>query len=183
MNGRMSGKLSLKCTNLFEMYRLAHFLRDKLPFIWDVVDWLNTRLFSLRYGRKLKLLPGILKDHTNSFDISSHLSLKSTASLNIIFNPNSGTSYGYGFGELLKLKDSSGRHLDLSLAYFNTDNYDARVYAYEPSLLYSLGVTSYAYHGIRATLHVSLPIFKSFTFNCKLATTKYFNRESIGTAL
>lgn len=119
----------------------------------------------------------------NSFDISSHLSLKSTASLNIIFNPNSGTSYGYGFGELLKLKDSSGRHLDLSLAYFNTDNYDARVYAYEPSLLYSLGVTSYAYHGIRAALHVSLPIFKSFTFNCKLATTKYFNRESIGTAL
>ena len=53
------------------MYRLAHFLRDKIPFIWDVVDWLNSRLFSLRYGRKLKLLPGILKDHSNSFDISS----------------------------------------------------------------------------------------------------------------
>ena len=69
MNGRMSGKLSLKCTNLFEMYRLAHFLRDRLPFIWDVVDWLNAILFSMRYGRKLKSLPGVLKEYSDSFEI------------------------------------------------------------------------------------------------------------------
>lgn len=36
------------------LYKLAHFLRDKLPFIWDLVDVLNSCLFSLRYGRKLK---------------------------------------------------------------------------------------------------------------------------------
>ena len=36
------------------LYKIAHFLRDKLPFIWDLVDVLNSCLFSLRYGRKLK---------------------------------------------------------------------------------------------------------------------------------
>ena len=36
------------------LYTIAHFLRDKLPFIWDLVDVLNSCLFSLRYGRKLK---------------------------------------------------------------------------------------------------------------------------------
>lgn len=36
------------------LYRLAHYLRDKLPFIWDLIDILNSILFSLRYGSKLK---------------------------------------------------------------------------------------------------------------------------------
>lgn len=37
-------------------YDLAHFLRDKLPFIWDLVDVLNSWFFSLRYGKKLKFV-------------------------------------------------------------------------------------------------------------------------------
>ena len=36
------------------LYGIAHFLRDKLPFIWDLIDILNSCLFSMRYGRKLK---------------------------------------------------------------------------------------------------------------------------------
>lgn len=38
------------------LYSVAHFLRDKLPFIWDIIDVLNSCLFSLRYGRKLKFV-------------------------------------------------------------------------------------------------------------------------------
>lgn len=36
------------------LYAIAHFLRDKLPFIWDLIDVLNSCLFSLIYGQKLK---------------------------------------------------------------------------------------------------------------------------------
>lgn len=36
------------------LYAIAHFLRDKMPWIWDMVDMLNSSLFSLRYGNKLK---------------------------------------------------------------------------------------------------------------------------------
>lgn len=38
------------------LYKIAHFLRDKLPIIWDLVDMLNSLLFQLRYGRKLGLV-------------------------------------------------------------------------------------------------------------------------------
>lgn len=40
------------------LYRIAHFLRDKFPFIWDLIDVLNSVLFSIRYGRKLKSVEG-----------------------------------------------------------------------------------------------------------------------------
>lgn len=36
------------------LYKIAHFLRDRLPFIWDSIDILNSCLFIFRYGRKLK---------------------------------------------------------------------------------------------------------------------------------
>ena len=36
------------------LYAIAHFLRDKLPWIWDLIDMLNSWLFSLRFGGKLK---------------------------------------------------------------------------------------------------------------------------------
>lgn len=42
------------------LYKIAHFLRDKLPFIWDLIDILNSSLFLLRYGQKLKTVEQIV---------------------------------------------------------------------------------------------------------------------------
>lgn len=36
------------------LYQIAHLLRDKLSWLWDIIERLNSWLFSLRYGRKLK---------------------------------------------------------------------------------------------------------------------------------
>lgn len=36
------------------LYAVSHFFRDKLPFIWDVIEVLNSWLFYCRYGRRLK---------------------------------------------------------------------------------------------------------------------------------
>lgn len=35
------------------LYAIAHFLRDKLPWIWDLIDVLNSWLFGLRFGGRL----------------------------------------------------------------------------------------------------------------------------------
>lgn len=35
------------------LYAIAHFLRDKMPWLWDLVDILNSWLFSMRFGSKL----------------------------------------------------------------------------------------------------------------------------------
>lgn len=36
------------------LYILAHFLRDKMPFLWNLIDYVNSFLFTLRYGKVLK---------------------------------------------------------------------------------------------------------------------------------
>lgn len=35
------------------LYTIAHFLRDKMPWLWDLVDIINSIIFSFRYGDKL----------------------------------------------------------------------------------------------------------------------------------
>lgn len=36
------------------LYKIAHFLRDKLGWLWNLIEWLNSMLFSIRYGKKLR---------------------------------------------------------------------------------------------------------------------------------
>lgn len=36
------------------LYAIAHFLRDKLSWLWNFVECINAWLFSMRYGKKLK---------------------------------------------------------------------------------------------------------------------------------
>ena len=32
------------------LYKIAHFLRDQMPWLWDLVDIVNSFLFRIRYG-------------------------------------------------------------------------------------------------------------------------------------
>lgn len=36
------------------LYKLAHLLRDKLSWLWNFIEWVNSLFFTLRYGRTLK---------------------------------------------------------------------------------------------------------------------------------
>lgn len=36
------------------LYKLAHILRDKLSWLWNIIEWINGLIFSMRYGKKLK---------------------------------------------------------------------------------------------------------------------------------
>lgn len=51
------------------LYALAHFLRDECPWIWDVIEQMNSWLFSIRYGRKLKRLHSILEHYQNEYQV------------------------------------------------------------------------------------------------------------------
>ena len=37
------------------LYIIAHILRDKLSWLWYIIEWMNRLLFSLRYGKRLKI--------------------------------------------------------------------------------------------------------------------------------
>lgn len=51
------------------LYAIAHFLRDKMPWLWDLVDILNSLLFTLRYGRKMRGIPAILQAASSEYTI------------------------------------------------------------------------------------------------------------------
>jgi len=115
---------------------------------------------------------------------NEHLSFKtSLCGVLTSFGPQK-PELGYSIGEAIQWTDTD-KHLrfNLSVCYFNTDSYNARIYNYESSLLYTFGMSSYYYQGIRATLLASFPIIKNLYFTTKMGMTKYFNKETIGSGL
>ena len=49
------------------LYKIAHFLQERFSFIWDFIEILNSWIFTLRYGRKLKGIQPILTKHQGDF--------------------------------------------------------------------------------------------------------------------
>ena len=37
-----------------DLYSIAHFLKDKLSWLWNLIERINSMLFSMRYGKKVK---------------------------------------------------------------------------------------------------------------------------------
>lgn len=73
-------------------------------------------------------------------------------------------------------------NINCSFGYFNTDSYDSRVYSYEKGMLYSYYFPSFYGHGVRGSLLASYDLLKNITLLAKIGTTKYFDREFIGSS-
>ncbi|MFV0375855.1 MAG: hypothetical protein ACK5JD_00975 [Mangrovibacterium sp.] len=69
---------------------------------------------------------------------------------------------------------------DFRLAYFNTDDYDSRVYSYENDLLYQFSVPAFYNEGCRAYVNAKVKICEKIEFWMKCSRTWYFGAESIG---
>lgn len=149
--------------------------------------------FSIRYRIKSKQ-----KDNSEKNDLlyktshnlrvqyncnpSEKLSLRTTIS-GVYNNFENKTDKGYSIGQSFRYSPSNNLRIDIAGIYFNTDNYDARIYNYESSLLYSFAMNSYYYKGVRATLLINYNICRRIIVTAKLASTKYYNKDNIGTGL
>ena len=51
------------------LYQLSHYIKDKLPFIWNLVEFANEKLFLVRYGKRLKRVPEYLERHQGTYQI------------------------------------------------------------------------------------------------------------------
>ena len=120
-----------------------------------------------------------------SSTLSPSVSLRTSVAGTLITFGNNPNEKGLAIGENIRWQNPKNKcRIDFGITYFNTDSYNARVYHYEPTLLYSFGSTSYYYEGIRTTLLASIPIMKqSLSLNAKLGMTRYFDRDTIGTGL
>lgn len=69
--------------------------------------------------------------------------------------------------------------LNASAGYFDTDNYDSRVYTYERGTRYSSFFSSFYGQGLRCTFHATAEPSKWLLLIAKVGMTKYFDRDKI----
>lgn len=65
-------------------------------------------------------------------------------------------------------------------AYFHCNDYESRLYDYEPTPLYSYRFPSYNGEGIRLSPTVRWQFLPGWTLLCQYGLTNYFDRSSIG---
>lgn len=80
-------------------------------------------------------------------------------------------SAGYKYGESLECNAGVG--------YFRTQDYDSRIYTYERGMLYDFSFPMFYGEGMRFFLHLRTKPIKNLQLICKVATTKYFDRDKI----
>lgn len=67
-----------------------------------------------------------------------------------------------------------------SACYFDTDDYDSRLYTYERGMLHSVYFPSFYGRGIRYSFFARADVSRSLMLCAKLGTTDYFDRDHIG---
>jgi len=92
------------------------------------------------------------------------------------------TTKGYIIAQSVSYKPTSTLEIYANTAWFNTDDYDSRLYSYERGVRYSFGSTSYYGKGIHAALMLKYKPLYRLTLQGKVGHTRYFDRETIGTA-
>ncbi len=68
--------------------------------------------------------------------------------------------------------------LSANVGWFRTDDYDSRLYQYEPSVLYDFSFPMYYGHGLRYALTARADVGR-FVLSAKVGTTNYFDRAVI----
>ena len=51
------------------LYKLAHILRDRLGFVWNMVEWLNALVFAAMHKKQLAKIPEILHEFSDRFTL------------------------------------------------------------------------------------------------------------------
>lgn len=69
------------------------------------------------------------------------------------------------------------------LAYFDTETYNARIFAYENDVLYAFSFPSYYYRGMRAYLNIRYDITRNISVWFRISNLYYHDRDFIGSGL
>ena len=72
---------------------------------------------------------------------------------------------------------------DACLGWFRSDNYDSRLYQYEPSMQYDISFPAYYGHGLRHAMMLQANVGHGLTAVIKYGTTNYFDRSTIGSGM
>lgn len=90
-------------------------------------------------------------------------------------------SNGWMFGSGMSGGWGSRLRFSVSGTLFSADDYDARLYAYEPGMLYTYSGYSVYDRGVRGALLCKYDWDSHFQLQMKLGATHYFDKDRIGT--
>lgn len=51
------------------LYKIAHILRDRFGFLWNLIEWGNAMVFALTHKTALKKIPAILQECSGSYTL------------------------------------------------------------------------------------------------------------------
>ena len=114
-------------------------------------------------------------------DVSSHLSLRSQCD-GVFYAFQGKRSRGIMLSQHAQWQ---WRWLkaNADVAWFRTDDYDSRLYQYEPSVRYDFNFPAYYGHGIRYAVMGTADIGRKLSLTLKAGITNYFDRSTIGSGL
>jgi hypothetical protein len=87
------------------------------------------------------------------------------------------------FSDLLYQPPLKRYGIILRAQYFETEGYDARIYAYEHDVLYDYAIPAYSGKGLRYYLLTKYDVSKKVSIGFRAAQTKYSHLNTIGTGL
>lgn len=99
-------------------------------------------------------------------------------------NVDGKTSDGYLiYQDLMYRPENKPFDITLRYALFDTDDYDARIYAYENDVLYAFSIPGYYYQGSRFYVLLKWEILDYLDFWFRFSQTFYNNQTTIGSGL
>lgn len=154
----------------------------------------KSSLIYFRYRQKLEtknsaseLYNSLLWTQKRSFRIhiefmaTSFLKIKSRLEFANFNNTHKHLSAGnLLFVDLIYKKNLSPFSLTLRMAWFNTDNYDTRIYAVENDVMYSWSVPAFNGVGSKFYSVIKYKIKKNISLQMRYSNTQYLDREVIG---
>ncbi|MDR0573073.1 MAG: helix-hairpin-helix domain-containing protein [Tannerella sp.] len=100
---------------------------------------------------------------------------------NVYGDDRSSSSRGWAISQSMGWKSMNpSTQADMYVAYFQTDDYESRIYSNEKNMLYSFYTPSFYGEGIRLSAVLRYNFTKNLYFSVKAAWTHYYDREITG---
>lgn len=120
--------------------------------------------------------------HTE-YTFSDALTLRSRIQLSRFSTETTQPSHGVLLFQGLRLRLGPSLRIDARLAFFDTDGFESRIYAYEHDLLYSFSVPVLYDRGRRSYVLAQYKATSQLTLEAKYGVTWYPHRRTIGSGL
>ncbi len=124
-----------------------------------------------------------LRIHLNN-KLSNRLELRNRLEWSFFKDANGTPSRGFMiYQDILYKPISFPLSFTTRLTFFDTKDYNSRIYAYENDLLYSFSIPPYYFKGMRWYLNLRARINKNFLVEAGISQTVYSNQKTVGSGL